>query len=67
VTIKITIYNDGVRDAQIVVLNAITNKPVKHYPLVGGVRENEPTTIEMGNGDMILIVGADDAGDSDGK
>lgn len=56
----ITIYNDGSKDAQIVVLNYLTPKPGVHYALPMG--EDHPAVdVDLGNGDIIIITLADAA------
>lgn len=57
---RITIYNDGTKDAQVVVLNHLTNKPAESYALpLQNEGEREPVSIELGNGDIIMITLAD--------
>ncbi len=57
---KITIYNDGTKDAQVVVLNHLTNKPATHHPLpVAEADDMKPVQIDIGNGDMIIVILAD--------
>ena len=56
---KITIYNDGTKDAQLVVLNHLTNKPAIHHPLPMPGDDQEPVNVDLGNGDIIIITLAD--------
>lgn len=56
----VTIYNDGTKDAQIVVLNYLTNKPAVHHALpVPDPDDQEPIQVELGNGDIIIVNLAD--------
>lgn len=55
---KIVIYNDGHKDAQVAVLNHITRKPPEYHPLPAE-GDDEPTVIDLGNGDIIIISLAD--------
>ena len=57
---QITIYNDGEKDAQIVVLNHLTNKPAVHHPLPIS-KEDASTVVEIDlhNGDLIIVTLAD--------
>ena len=56
---KIIIYNDGHKDAQVAVLNHITRKPPEYHPLPAAESDAEPTVIDLGNGDIIIISLAD--------
>ena len=57
----VTIYNDGSKDIQAVVMNHITRKPIVQHIMPAAQQEGDhrPASIDLANGDIIVITLAD--------